>query len=341
MTIADLSVPEAVVSMRRIMLSAAFAAAVRAAAKLDIADAIGDVPVDVGRLAGTLRVDQDALERLLRALAANGVFAVDEHGCYGHTATSRLLRADAPRTIKYNVLWSTEPWTWELWPKLDEAVRTGRNVFAETHGKDFFAYLHAEAPESAEVFDRAMTQSSRLSAGSLANEIDLGGAATVIDIAGGQGLVLATLLERHPALRGVLFDLPEVVADADSRLREGGSLAGRARLLPGDCRVDIGVRADVYLLKNILEWDDESTLSTLRNVVAAAAPGARVLIVENLVDASPELPFTTAMDLLLMLNVGGRKHTRDGLVGLVERAGLTVRDVRPVNSYLHLIESTV
>jgi C-methyltransferase len=335
-----LVLPPSVRQLRELFLSAACAAAVRAAAKLGVADAIGDEPAAVSAVAGRLAVDATALRRLLRALASHGIFAEAPDDSFAHTEVSKLLREDAPRSLKYSALWATEPWTWTLWPHLDEAVRTGRPVFEDLHGKEFFDYLHAEAPESAEVFDRAMTQSSRLSAAAIAEQLDLTGAEVVADIAGGQGHVLATLLERDPALRGVLFDLPDVIANADPRFTAGGALAGRVELVPGDCRRGVSADADVYVLKNILEWDDDSTVDTLRGI-AAGRPGARVFVLENLVDGSPELRFTTAMDLLLLLNVGGRKHTREGLSELVRRSGLRLDEVRPVNSYLHLFACTV
>ncbi|GAA1953549.1 methyltransferase [Amycolatopsis minnesotensis] len=335
------AIPDAVRHLRELALSAARAASVRAAAKLGIADALGDEPSTVEELAAATGTDPGALGRLLRTLAWHGVFAEDEAGRYRHTEMSKLLAEDAPRSLKHIVLWGTEPWSWELWPHLDEAVRSGTSVFPLLHGKDFFEYLHAEAPESAEVFDRAMTQSSRLSATAIADRIELDGSETVADIAGGQGHVLATLLERHPDLSGALLELPGVLANADPRLRPGGPLAGRVRLVPGDCRDEVPVPADVYVLKNVLEWDDDSTVTTLRNVAGAARPGARVLVLENLLDDSPELGFTTAMDLLLLLNVGGRKHTEDGLLALVAAAGLRLVDVRPLNSYLHVIEAVV
>ncbi|WP_037308031.1 methyltransferase [Amycolatopsis orientalis] len=334
------ALPRSVRRFRELFLSAACAAAVRAAARLGLADAIGDEAEPVSTVADRLGVDTGALRRLLRALASNGIFAEAPDDGFVHTDMSKLLREDAPRSLKYSALWATEPWTWTLWPHLDEAVRTGEPVFEDLHGKDFFGYLHAEAPESAEIFDRAMTQSSRLSAIAIADELDLSGAEVVADIAGGQGHVLATLLERHPGLRGVLFDLPEVVANADPRLVGEGPLASRTALVPGDCRHGVAADADVYVLKNILEWDDESTIATLRGI-AEGRPGARVFVLENLLDGSPELKFTTAMDLLLLLNVGGRKHTRDGLADLVRRSGLRLDEVRPVNSYLHLFTCTV
>ncbi|MFD2468872.1 methyltransferase [Amycolatopsis silviterrae] len=334
------TIPQAVMRLRELALSSACAAAVRAAARLGLPDALGDQPSTVEDLASALGADADALGRLMRMLECYYVFEKTDTG-YVHTPMSRLLREDNPRSLKYIVLWGTEPWTWELWPHLDESVRSGDEAFQKLHGTDFFAHLHDEWPDSAAVFDKAMTQSSKLSAAAIADRLDLTGVRSLADIAGGQGHVLATLLEKNPGLQGVLVDLPAVVADADPRLRAGGPLASRAQLVAGDCLAEIPVDAEVYLFKNILEWDDASTITALGNAARAARAGSRVLIIENLVDGSPELKFTTAMDLLLLLNVGGRKHTRDGLVALIEEAGLHVDDVRPINSYLHLIEASV
>jgi C-methyltransferase len=333
--------PQAGMRLRELAFGAACAAAVRTAARLGLADALGERPATADDLAAALDSKPEPLRRLLRALCCYGIFAETEDGLFVHTDMSRMLREDTQNSLKYIALWCTEAWTWDAWPRLEEAVRTGRSVFPDLYGKEFFDYLHQDAPESARVFNRAMTQSSRQSARELAEFLDLSGAPEIADIGGGQGHVLAALLEKHPNARGTLLDLPRVVANADSRLREGGELASRARLVPGDCRQDVPVSANLYIIKNILEWDDDSTRRTLGNVVAAAQPGARVVVIENLVDDSPSMKFTMAMDLLLLLNVGGRKHTRDSLVARMTDAGLRVGDVRPVNAYLHAFDSTI
>ncbi|MFE5735410.1 MULTISPECIES: methyltransferase [unclassified Streptomyces] len=327
--------------LRELVFGAACAAAVRAAARLGVADALQDTPASVEDLAEAVRAQPRTLRRLLRALACQGIFAERPDGTFAHTEMSRLLREDDPHSLRYIALWCTEPWTWDVWPKLDEAVRTGGSVFEEVYGREFFPYLNEEAPESAYVFNRAMTTSSRQSAQDVAELLDLAGAVSVADIGGGQGHVLASLLERHPALEGTLLDLPGVVENADPRLRAGGALASRTRVVAGDCREDIPVEADVYVLKNILEWDDDSTRRALANVRRAARPGARVVVIENLVDDTPSMRFTTAMDLLLLLNVGGAKHTRASMVERLTDAGLVVGEVRPVNAYLHAFECTV
>ncbi|WP_432186979.1 methyltransferase [Streptomyces sp. Tue6028] len=331
---------EAVTNLRRLALAAGHAAALRAAVQLGVADALGEEPATAAELARRVNAEPGTLDRLLRALSSQGVF-IAQGDRYAHTPVSRLLRGDTPRSLRDMVLWATEPWTWEVWPRLADAVRTGKGGFGETHGKDFFTYLYEDAPESAEVFNRAMTQASRLSSGAIAETLDLRGDLTVVDVAGGHGDLIATVLERDPSLRGALFDLPGVLEDVDPRLCKGGALDGRCRLVAGDCRESVRVEADVFILKNVLEWDDAATVAALRNVAASARPGGRVVVIENLVDGSPETGFTTAMDLLLLLNVDGRKHLRRSLLRLVEEAGLTVTDVRPVGPYLHMIDSRV
>lgn len=331
----------AVARLRDIALACGRAAALRAAVELSIAEALGDTPTNLIDLATLVGAPPETLARLLRALICHGVFAQDDDGCYVHTDASRLLREDEPGSIKYIVLWSTEPWTWELWPHLADAIRTRDTMFTTLHGKDFFPYLHSAAPESAAVMDRAMMQSSTMSVEAIVDSLDLSGARSVADVAGGRGHVLAALLERHPGLNGTLVDLPNALRNVDERLRAGGKLASRVTVVPADARDDIPPGMDVYLLKSILDWDDESTVKTLRNVVRAAGPGGRVYLVENLIDENLQPEFSTTMDLLLLLNVGGGKHTLDGLTELIRRAGLRVDAARPVDTYLHLVECTV
>lgn len=333
--------PQPAMRLRELVFGAACAAAVRAAARLGVADALGESPATAAELAAAVNSEEQPLRRLLRALACYGIFAETEDGRFVHTPMSRLLREDDPHSLRYISLWCTEPWTWQAWPRLDDAVRSGGSVFQDLYGKGFFDYLHQDAHESAHVFNRAMTTSSMQSALDVAELLDLTGVATVADIGGGQGHVLASLLEKHPKVRGALLDLPGVVAKADPRLREGGPLAERADIVAGDCREAVPVEADLYIIKNILEWDDESTRRTLRNVIATARPGARVVIIENLVDDTPSMKFTTAMDLLLLLNVGGAKHSKESLCTRMADAGLVVGEISPVNAYLHAFECTV
>ncbi|MFE1441832.1 methyltransferase [Streptomyces sp. NPDC058739] len=327
--------------LRELVFGAACAAALRASARLGVADALGEEPMTPEDLAAAVKTEPRPLLRLVRALSCYGVFVEQPDGRIAHTEMSRLLREDDPHSLRNITLWCTEPWTWDAWPKLDEAVRTGHNVVEDLYGKEFFTYLNEDAPESAEIFNRAMTTSSEQSAREVAALLDLSGADSVADLGGGQGHVVASLLDKYPTMHGSLLDLPRVVENAVPRLREGGDLADRARIVPGDVRAAVPVRADVYVIKNILEWDDDSTARLLANVIAAGGPGTRVVVIENLVDDSPSMRFSTAMDLLLLLNVGGAKHTTESMVSRLTAAGLVVDDISPVNPYLHAFDCHV
>lgn len=330
-----------VTTLRELALAAAAPAALRAAIGVGIAEEIGDSPVPVDQLARALNVNAEVLGRLLLNLEQYGIFARTADG-YEHTATSRLLREDDPRSLKFWVLWVTEPWTWELWPHLADAVRnSGHHLFEDKYGTDFFAYLHKEWKDSTEIFNRSQTELSRLTSAALAEALDLSSVQTIADVGGGRGYTLSTLLEKNPHLYGTLVDLPAAVANPDPRLRPGGSLASRSQVKEGDCLKAIPVEADVYLFKSILEWDDERTVEALRNAVEAARPDSRVLIATNLVDDSPEIRYATGIDLLFLLNTNGKRHRESGITALIEKAGLRVESVSPVKPLLHVVEASI
>lgn len=329
--------------MRELALSVAVASAIQVAVRLNVADALGDEDSDARDLGRAVNADPDTLARLLRTLASHGVFeeTATSSGLFRHTELSRLLRSDAPGGMADMVLWAGAAWTWDAWPLLEKAVRTGKPVVPELYGKDFFTYLKEDAKEDAQVFNRAMTQASELTSRAVADALDLEGTRTVADIGGGHGHLLRTVLERHPHVTGTLFDLPSVVAGADRSLREGGELSERATVVPGDCLEAVPVEADVYVIKQILKWDDDRSVRVLRNVAENARPGARIVVVQNLVDLSPEPKVTNAMDLFLLLNVGGREHRQADFEDLFRRADLEFTGVTQARSALYLIEAKV
>lgn len=329
------------VAIRELALGAGVAAALQTAVKLRVADAINDDTVDAATLGRAVNAAPHTLARLLRTLATHGVFEEDGHDRFRHTTASRLLRTDAPGGMADMVLWAGADWTWDAWPRLEEAVRNGKPVVPDLYGKDFFSYLKEDARHDAQIFNRAMTQASELTSRAVADTLPLDDARTVADIGGGHGHLLRTILETHPHLTGELFDLAPVVAGADPALRDGGPLADRTRITAGDCLDSVPLNADVYVIKQILKWDDERSVRVLRNVARHARPGARIVAVQNLVDLSPEPTVTTAMDLFLLLNVGGREHTKGDFEQLFERAGLEFTGVTQARSALYLIEARV
>ncbi len=335
--------PKAETTLRELALGAAVTSALQAACRLKVADALGEEPTHAKDLGMAVDAAPDTLARLLRTLAAYGVFEETEtcSDVFRHTEMSRMLQQDAPGGMADMILWSGAAWTWDAWPKLDEAVRDGNPVVPGLYGKDFFRYLREDAPEDARVFNRAMTQASGLTSRAVADTLDLTQARSVADIGGGQGHLLRTIMEAHPHVSGELFDLPHVVAGALPALAEGGEFADRTTVTAGDVLEDVPVKADVYVIKQILKWDDDRSVQVLRNVARHAAPGARIIAVQNLVDLSPEPRVTTAMDLFLLLNVGGREHTQADFISLYERAGLEFTGFTRARAALYLIEGRV
>jgi C-methyltransferase len=308
-------------------------AALVVAVDLRIAEALDAGARPAEDIAKEVGADPVALTQLLDALVARGVLTLTNGGRYAHTELSLLLRENDPNSVSYLVKWIGHPVFWRLWPHLGESI--------EVYCKDFFRYIHEEEPAAVTVFNRAMTQASNHTSEAVVTALRLDGATTVADIGGGQGRLIRTVLQRHPEVTGTLLDLEGVVAQALPELRPGGVFADRTTVLAGDCRREVPVTADVYVLKNILDWDDPSTIRTLENVRANARPGARVVVVETLTDYTPEPAVTTSLDLLLLLNVGGRKRPAEQVAELFARSGIRFQAVHPTGTFLTLVEGVV
>ncbi|WP_199510916.1 methyltransferase [Nucisporomicrobium flavum] len=318
-------------------------AALVAAARLRIADAIDDDDtVDVDELAKRVDADPGALGQLMRMLAARGVFVAAGPRSYGHNAESRALRADAPGSRLLFVLLAGAPFAWQVWSRLDEAVRSGDSVFPAVFGKDLFTYLAEDDPDASALFDAALTSSAAASATLLADLLPVTGTTTVADIGGGQGKVVRGLLERHPQVQAVLFDTPRALTDVDPALRGDGALAGRCSIVSGDARQEVPVQADVYLIKGVLHmWNDATAVRALRAIRRSAPAGARIIVIEQLLDAGAAPGITTVIDLLMLVTQGGKERTADEFMALFEQAGLQFRGITPAGPMNHLIEAVV
>ncbi|GGO94980.1 methyltransferase [Wenjunlia tyrosinilytica] len=346
MTQADAPRAAAVGRLQDLLFGYATAAMVHTAVGMGVFDLIDDndgKPAHAPELAASVGADPDAFNRLLRALAVQGVLEEAGEGCYQHTELSRLLRSDAPGGVARMARLSALPAIRDPWTHLDEAVRTGGSVFAKVFGRPMFQHF-AEDPESGGIFNEGMTANTQLFGARAAESVDLSGATTVADIGGGHGALLAALLRLHPHVYGVLFDLEPVVKGAVADLTEGGGLADRCRIVAGDAHNEIPVEADVYLLKHILHmWDDETSVRALRNIAASARPGARVLVLEMLIGGGgPYATYHSFLDLFMLLSPGGRERTEAEFATLFERAGLVHHGVTPVTGgQLALIEARV
>jgi len=311
-----------------------------AAASLGIADILAGGPLSSTEVAARAGTDASTMRRLLRALVAHGVFAEESPDLFRLNACGELLRSDVPESLRAGVLFTAGDGQWQLWLDFLESVRTGRAASERAFGKDLFQHFAEQAAES-ELFNRAMTSfSSALSAPVIA-AYDFSRFACIADVGGGNGRFLTDVLVGNPAVRGVLFDLPHVVAG--DVLRSQAKLAERCEVVAGDFFVAVPTGASAYLLKQVIhDWDDARALAILKSCRKAMTSTARLLIVERVMPARAEQGSTEAylLDLeLLVLTPGGRERTEDDLRTLLAAAGLHVTRIVPTRSPVSVIEA--
>jgi hypothetical protein len=288
-------------------------------ADLRVADALADGSRPIEEVARELGADADTLERLLRALASDGVFAEESRGRFRNTAASQLLRGDGWNDFAhlFGGVWHRAA---------GELDASGREApFSRTFGTEFWTWL-AGHPDERAAFDRAMVNGNERRVDRLA-ALDWRGAETVVDVGGGNGSLLVELLRRRPGLSGIVFDLPETT-------RDEASLGERCTFVAGNF-FDSVPRGDVYVLSTILhDWDDERAAAILRTIHAGAPTGARLLIIDAVIPAGNEPHGAKWLDLLMLTLFRGRERDEEQW-----RALLANSDFEPVRIDDGLIEA--
>ena len=313
--------------------------AVGVVAQLGVADHLADGPRTSDELARIVGADPQALYRVLRLLASIGVFAEVAPGAFGLTPLGETLRTDAPGSVRNFAITETAPGHWLPWGRLHESVRSGRPMAREALGMELFDW-YAQNPEEAGFFNAAMGNLSALAAGELVRVYDFSTVRTVADVGGAHGVLLAAVLRANPAARGILFDLPHVVATAGEVIAAEG-LADRCELVSGDFFASVPTGADLHLLKQIVhDWDDARATRLLQNCHQALAPGGKLLLVEMVVPADNRPSPAQAMDINMLVLLGGRERTEEEYRRLLGDAGFRLERVIPTHSPFGVIEAT-
>jgi C-methyltransferase len=301
-------------------------------AALGVADEIGDDPVSTPELASRCGADADALGRMLRLLAAHGIFESDGAG-FRHTPASRLLRSDDPMSMRAFAQMMGLPIFAAAFDRLEHSARTGGPAIESVEPEGLWAYLQGH-PDEARTFDRAMTAKAAADAGAVLGAYDFSRFATIADIGGGLGHLLRAILEAAPAARGVLFDRPQVIEALDV---EHDRLTPRA----GDFLADPLPAADAYVLMEVIhDWPDAESVVILRAIRAAAPAGAKVLVIENLVREDGPDPRGRELDIVVLAMVGGRERTAGRLSELLTSCGFGDTRVIPTKGRLRIVEAT-
>lgn len=326
-------------ALNQLVLGKWVSQAIAVAADLDVADRLAAGPRTSAELAPELGVNEDALYRLLRALANADVLVEEPGRKFALTEMGQFLRRDVPGSVHgWARMAGHAPW-WRPWGELLHSVRTGEPSFPVVFGEGPFEYL-AKHPDEAAVFNESMTSISGLEAEAVAAGYDFSGIRTVADVGGGHGFLLGTILRAHPNLGGILFDLPHVVAGAPEMLRSLG-IEDRCRIVGGSFFEDAPIGADAVIMKHIIhDWDDAASIAILSTCAKALPPGGRVLVVEMVVPPPGEKHFAKLLDLeMMVITDRGRERTEEEYGKLFRGAGLRPTRVVPTLSPVSIVEA--
>jgi hypothetical protein len=301
--------------------------AISVGAELGIADVLKEGPRSAAEIAKIVGVSEDAVFRLLRGLASVGLLSSEPGRRFALTASGNYLRSDVPGSLRGWARFLGHAITWRPWGELAYSVRTGKPAFNYVFGTPIFDYL-AEHADAAEIFNDAMTSTSSIDANAVAQAYDFSGVRTLVDVGGGNGLLLATLLKANPHMRGILFELPHAIDGATAVLRREG-VADRCDLLSGDFFRSVPEGGDAYMLKVVIhDWDDDRAVQILRNCHHVMPSQARLILVEYVLRPGDEPDFGKFVDLeMLVLNAGGRERTEPEFRDLFAKAGFELTQI--------------
>lgn len=318
----------------------AVANVVHIAAALGLADKFADGPKSAGELAVPLALHAPSLHRLMRTMAGIGLLTEGDAQRFSLTALGEALKTDAPGSARSALLMTGSSWVGSGFANLLHSLQTGRTGFEKAHGMPLFDYL-AHHPEAASVFSGAMVGLHGGEPPAVAAAYDFSVFQTVVDVGGASGNMLANILVRHPQPRGVLFDRPHVVGDAQKLLKEKG-VASRVTVEAGDFFLSVPSGGDAYVLSHILhDWHDDLCLTILSHCRKAMKPGGRLLIVEMVLPPGDAPHPGKILDMVMLVLIGGQERTEREYAVLLDKAGFRLNRVVTTESPVSVIEAVL
>jgi hypothetical protein len=310
------------------------------AARLSLADHLADGPEGVDELARLTGTNAPSLYRLMRALANLGILTESAARRFALTPLGEALKTGAPGSARASVLTIASDTWMRGFCELQYSVQTGKVGFEKSLGEPFFDWL-AKHPEEASLFSETMIGFHGAEPPAVAGSYDFSNFKTVVDVGGASGNLLATILGRYPAPRGILFDLPHVVRDAPALLAARG-LADRVTIQAGSFFEIVPEGGDAYLLSHIIhDWSEKQCLSILGNCRRAMGPASRLLIIEMVLPEDDTPHPGKMLDLVMLVGVGGQERTAQEYRALLEKAGFRLTRIVPTPSAVSIVEATI
>jgi O-methyltransferase domain len=324
------------VGILQLLTGAHIAGAVSCLAQLGIPDLVEAGPKSVQELAAELGAEPQALYRLLRATASVGVMVEGPDGKFSQTPMSAVLRGNVQPNLRAFAIMSGRDWHGRGWSQLQYCVKTGKQAMEQIYGMHVFKYLE-EHPEEGQVFNDAMTCLSMLDSPAVAEAYNFEGIHNIVDVGGGHGLLLATILEKNPKLKGILYDLPHVVAHAaEGPLKP---VMERCTVESGDMFSSVPAGADAYIMKHIIhDWPDELCTKILKACRASVSADGKLLVVDAVIPTDNSYSPSKFLDLQMLIFPGGRERTEKQFRELLAASGWRLTRIIPTAAVDSVIE---
>jgi hypothetical protein len=327
---ADISLAQQLLAMT---LGVAQTHALGVAAQLGLADLMKDGPESVAALAAATGARPPTLARLLGMLAHMGLFTETAPGQFNCTPLGALLQTDAPHSVHHYALLMSGEWFAQAWPHLIQSFYTGTNAFEPIFGTNIYQYFQ-QHPAAEAVLQRAMGDLSTQEGLAVRDAYDFAPYHTIVDVGGGHGGLLATLLQALPTQRGVLFDLPSVVEHAEA-LSQLDAFQERCQLVSGDFLEAVPVGGDIYILKRILiDKTDAEARTLLSNIRCAIGPQGRILMA----DPESHSLYGKSLDIFMLVMFGSRLRSNAEVQELFAQTGFQLNRAVETHSTLRLLE---
>jgi hypothetical protein len=316
------------------------AAALYPVTKLGIAELLADGPLSIQELASKTGANEDALYRVMRALANVGVFTEVAPRSFGLSPAAHVLRSDVPGSMRDLVLWMTNEFHFKTWGDMTHSVMTGKPSVEKVYGKtcfDVFPHL----PETNVEFNNAMTNISAMTIPVVLESYDFSGINTLFDIGGGHGFLISQILKHYPDMKGCIFDIPHVIQGAKERCERLG-LQDRLETIPGNFFESVCDSGDAYIMQHIIhDWTDEQCCTILKNVRKAmdGKPNAKLIILDSIVNTDGGFDFTKWKDLEMLILPGGRERTAQEFRSLLDQTGFKLVRTIPLPSMVSILEA--
>ncbi|MDF5723009.1 MAG: methyltransferase [Rhizonema sp. PD37] len=312
--------------------------AIHAAAKLGIADYLKEQPKTVDELAAITDTHMPSLYRLLRALESVGIFVEDDHHRFGLTPLAATLQTDVPSSMRFLAISMLGQEHYLGWENLLHSIKTGEIAF--DHIAEMSLWDHyLKNSEAGKVFNCAMTNLTASVLSAIICSYDFSAFNTVVDVGGGQGSLVTSILKAYPSVKGIIFDVPTVIVEAKSHLQAQG-FAECCKLVSGNFFESVTAGGDAYLLKHIIhDWDEEKAITILKNCHQAMSQHAKLLLFETIIPTGNASSFGKLLDLDMLVMTGGRERTEEEYQVLLQKAGFQLIQVIPTPSPISVIEA--